>query len=80
MMTERSGNITIEEATPQELSELAAELEQYRDRLINETLSTAQRAKIKKDRAMTNIEPSLARIDATLQAIRQRQSTLADGN
>ncbi|MDY7100745.1 MAG: hypothetical protein S0880_06115, partial [Actinomycetota bacterium] len=40
-----SGNITIEEATPQELSELAAELEQYRDRLINETLSTAQRAK-----------------------------------
>lgn len=79
-MAESSGNISLAEATPQELTELVAELEQYRDRLVNETLSIAQRAKIKKAQALANLEPNLAQIDATLQALRQQQSTLVDGH
>ncbi|MDY7013199.1 MAG: hypothetical protein SVX43_06265 [Cyanobacteriota bacterium] len=79
-MTELSGNTPIEQATPQELTEIVAELEQYRERLVNETLTIAQRAKIKKAQALANLNPHLAQIDATLQALRQQQSALAEGN
>jgi capsule polysaccharide export protein KpsE/RkpR len=63
-------------ATPEELTEAIAELEQYRDRLVNDTLSMAQRAKIMRAAALANLEPELAKIDATLQALRDQQATL----
>ncbi len=64
----------IAQASPQELTEIIAELEQYRERIVNDTLAMAQRAKIMKSQALANLEPNLAKIDATLQILRQQQS------
>lgn len=69
---------SISQATPQELTEIIAELEQYRERLVNDTLSMAERAKVMKKQALASLEPSLAKIDATLQALRQQQAALAN--
>lgn len=51
----------------EELSEVITELEQYRERLVNETLTTAQRAKLPKSKALAQIEPLLTQIDNQLQ-------------
>jgi prefoldin subunit 5 len=67
-------------ATPQDLQEIIAELEQYRDRLVNDTLSMAQRAKIMKAQAMASLAPQLAQIDAQIEALRQQHTTLTTGN
>jgi hypothetical protein len=64
----------IADATPQELAEMISELEQFRERIVNDTLATAQRAKIMKSQALANLEPNLAKIDSTLQTLRQQQS------
>jgi hypothetical protein len=65
---------SIADATPQELAEMISELEQFRERIVNDTLATAQRAKIMKTQALATLEPNLAKIDATLQTLRQQQS------
>jgi hypothetical protein len=72
--------IPLEQATPEELTEIIAELEQYRERLVNDTLSMAQRAKVMKAQALAHLEPSLAQIDVQLEALRQRQAALTGGN
>ncbi len=64
----------LDQASPQELAEMISDLEQYRDRVVNETLAMAQRAKIMKSQALANLEPNLAKIDATLQSLRQQLS------
>ena len=64
----------LDQASPQELTEMISDLEQYRDRVVNETLAMAQRAKIMKSQALANLEPNLAKIDATLQSLRQQLS------
>jgi hypothetical protein len=64
------------QATVQELAEAIADLEQYRERLVNDTLSMAQRAKVMRATALANLEPELGRIDATLQALRDQQAAL----
>jgi len=66
----------IDQASPEELSEIIAELEQYRERLVNDTLSMAQKAKVMKAQAMASLEPQLAQIDAQLESLRQRQANL----
>lgn len=71
---------SIDQATPEELTEIIADLEQYRERLVNDTLSMAQRAKITKAKAMSNLEPNLTQIDAQLQALRQQQAVLTPSN
>ncbi|HIK03504.1 MAG TPA: hypothetical protein IGS40_02125 [Trichormus sp. M33_DOE_039] len=71
---------SIEQATPEELTAIIAELEQYRERLVNDTLSMAQRAKVMKAQAMAYLEPNLAQIDAQIQALRERQTALSSGN
>jgi len=65
---------SIADATPQELAEMISELEQFRERIVNDTLATAQRAKIMKSQALATLEPNLAKIDTTLQTLRQQQS------
>ncbi|WP_103669052.1 hypothetical protein [Pseudanabaena sp. BC1403] len=65
---------SLEEATPQELAEMISELEQFRERIVNDTLATAQRAKIMKSQALAMLEPNLAKIDSTLQTLRLQQS------
>ncbi len=67
-------------ATAQELAEVIEELEQYRERLINETMATAQRAKLMKSKVMSQLEPELAKIDATLQALRSQQAERTASN
>jgi hypothetical protein len=79
-MTDLQELTPIDQATPEELTEIIAELEEYRERLVNDTLSMAQRAKIMKVQAMANLEPRLAEIDAQLQVLRQRQAVLTAGN
>lgn len=79
-MTDIQELTPIDQATPEELTEIIAELEEYRERLVNDTLSMAQRAKIMKAQAMANLEPQLAQIDAQLQVLRQRQAVLTAGN
>jgi hypothetical protein len=79
-MTDNQEFIPLEQATPEELTEIIAELEQYRERLVNDTLSMAQRAKVMKAQALAHLEPSLAQIDVQLEALRQRQAVLNAGN
>jgi hypothetical protein len=65
-----------DQADAQELAEVIQEFELYRDRLINETLATAQKAKVMKSTAMAQLEPELAKIDAMLQQLRDQQANL----
>lgn len=68
------------ETTAQELAELIVEFEQYRERLVNETMMTAQKAKLPQKTAMAKIEPELAKIDAALENLRTQQAALANSN
>lgn len=79
-MTETSEVTPIDQATPEELAETIAEFEQYRERLLNETLATAKRAKVMKANAMAQIEPELAKIDAIISELRERHAALSTGN
>ena len=65
---------SLELATPEELIEMIADLESYRERIVSDTLTMAQKAKIMKSQALANLEPNLAKIDATLTSLRQQQS------
>ncbi|BAY89779.1 MULTISPECIES: hypothetical protein [unclassified Tolypothrix] len=67
-------------ASSEELNLAIAELEEYRERLVNDTLSMAQKAKVMKAQALASLEPQLAQLDATLESLRQQQSTLTSGN
>lgn len=67
-------------ASSEELNLAIAELEEYRERLVNDTLSMAQKAKVMKAQALASLEPQLAQIDATLESLRQQQSSLTSGN
>lgn len=78
-MTEQAVN-SIDQATPEQLADIIAEIERYRERLVSDTMSTAKRAKIVKAKAMANLEPNLTQIDAQLQALRERQATLTSSN
>ena len=70
----------IDQASPEELTEIIAEFEQYRERLVNDTLAMAQKAKVMKTQAMASLEPQLAQIDTQLEALRQRQASLTDNH
>ena len=67
-------------ATPEEIAEVIAELEQYRNRLESETIETAKKAKMKKAAVMAQLEPELAKIDATLQTLREQHAALVADN
>jgi hypothetical protein len=79
-MTDTSEEISIEQATPEQLTEIITELEQYRERLVSDTLAMAQRAKIMKAQAMSSLEPQLAEVDAQLEALRQQQAAITASN
>ena len=64
----------LELATHEELTEMITDLEQYRERIVSDTLAMAQKAKIMKSQALANLQPNLAKIDATLESLRQHQS------
>ena len=62
--------------TAQDLAAVIEEFEQYRERLLSETMKTAQRAKLPKKTVMAQIEPELAKIDTALLTLRQQLSEL----
>jgi hypothetical protein len=62
--------------TPQDLAEIIAEFEQYRERLVAEMTAAAQKAKLPKSKLMAHLEPELAQIDGTLEALRTQQAAM----
>lgn len=66
--------------TPEEVEALIREFEQYRERLVNDTMATARKAKLPKSTVMAQLEPELARIDGALANLRQQQSGQADAS
>ncbi len=62
--------------TAADLAELINEFEKYRERLVNETMEAAKKAKLSKKATMAKLEPQLADIDAKLQRIREQQANL----
>ncbi|MDZ8135677.1 MULTISPECIES: hypothetical protein [unclassified Nostoc] len=79
-MDETSELTTTDNVTAQDVAEVIAELEQYRERLVQETTETAKRAKLKKVSVMANLEPELAKIDSALQELRNQQAALSGSN
>ena len=68
------------ENTAEEIAEVIQEFEQYRERLVSETMTAAQKAKLPQKAAMTKIEPELAQIDASLASLRDRLATMTANN
>ena len=59
-------------ATTQDITEVIAELEQYRDRLIEESTETAKKAQLTKSMLMAQLDPELAKIEAALAQLRSQ--------
>lgn len=61
-----------------EIAIMIAELEQYRERLINDTLMMAKRAKIFKSTALAQLDqhPEILKIDALLKNLRAQQAEI----
>lgn len=62
--------------TPEQLAEVIAEFEQYRDRLYNETIANAKKAKLSKKVVMAQLQPQLEQIDGKLEQLRNQYATL----
>ncbi|MEG3892214.1 MULTISPECIES: hypothetical protein [unclassified Microcoleus] len=71
---------TSPETNVEELAEVIAEFEKYRERLVNETMTAAQKAKLPPKAAMAKIEPELAKIDAGLDSLRAQLAALTTNN
>ncbi|MBN3876340.1 MULTISPECIES: hypothetical protein [unclassified Nostoc] len=79
-MDETSEFTTTNNVTAQDVAEVIAELEQYRERLVQETTETAKRAKLMRVSVMAKLEPELAKIDSALQELRNQQAALSVSN
>ena len=66
--------------TAADLAELIVEFEKYRDRLVNDTVEAAKKAKLSKKATMAKLEPQLADIDAKLQRLREQHANLESNN
>jgi hypothetical protein len=56
-MTTDTETTTNAPVTAQDLTQVIAELQEYRERLLKETLETAQKAKMQKKVVMAQLEP-----------------------
>lgn len=63
--------------TAAQIAEVIQEFEQYRERLIHDMTAAAQKAKLSKSKLMSNLEPELAQIDATLDHLRTQYAALS---
>jgi archaellum component FlaC len=63
---------TATEYDREELVATIAELETYRQRLMDDTLEVAQKAKIMKSKALEQIQPELDQLDSTLTFLRSQ--------
>ena len=57
-------------ASTQDITEVIAELEQYRDRLVQESTETAKKAKLTKSALEAQLAPELEKIEAALTQLR----------
>lgn len=73
-------NADANQVTLEQITDVIAELEQYRERLLNDTLTNAQKAKISKAKTMAQLEPQLAQIDEKLEQLRHQQASLSATN
>jgi regulator of replication initiation timing len=69
-----------QQASIEELAEVILELEQYRERLLNETLEAAQKAKMMKSKVMAELEPELNKIDVMIDSLKQQKAQLETQN
>ena len=69
-----------EPVTAIELEEIIAELQKYRDRLVNDTTEAIHKAKLPKSKAMTQMAPELAKIDAMMQELHDRHAAMLANN
>jgi hypothetical protein len=76
-LTANNSNNDSEPVTPQAIAEVIQEFEIYRQRLIDDLTTAAQRAKLPKSKLNARLEPELAQIDATLANLRAQQAALA---
>ncbi|MEH2275311.1 MAG: hypothetical protein V7K40_11115 [Nostoc sp.] len=79
-MDEASELTTTDNVNAQDVAEVIAELEQYRERLVQETMETAKRAKLMRVNVMAKLEPELAKIDSAIQELRNHQAALNVSN
>jgi hypothetical protein len=68
------GNLTFEQSSPEEIALMIAELEQYRERLVNDAMTMAKRAKIIQSQAQARLDPELTQIDTILSTLREKQA------
>lgn len=64
----------------EELVEVIAEFERYRERLVTETIAAAKKAKLPQKPALAQIEPELAQIDAGLESLRAQLAAITTNN
>jgi hypothetical protein len=64
--------------TIEEINEIIGELEQYRDRLLNDMTEAAKKAKMTKSAMMEHLDPELKEIDLRLEGLRQLQAQPAN--
>jgi hypothetical protein len=68
------------ETNAEELTEVIAEFELYRERLLSETIAAAQKAKLPQKAALAKIEPELAQIDAGIETLRAQLAAITTNN
>ena len=84
-MTENQEKPTANESekapvSAQALAEVIQEFEQYRQRFIDDTTVAAQKAKVSQSKLKKQLEPELAKIDATLEQLRAQYAAATDNN
>ncbi|MGL5064732.1 MAG: hypothetical protein ACRC62_32515 [Microcoleus sp.] len=79
-LTAESTEDSTEQIDAEELVEIIAEFERYRERLVSETIAAAQKAKLPQKAAMAKIEPELAKIDAGLASLRTQLAAVNTNN
>jgi len=74
--TPESNGSADEPVTAEAIAEMIAEFEQYRERLVNDTVAAAKKAKMSKKVTMEKLDPELQKIDAVLQNLRNQHAVL----
>ncbi|NEO33637.1 MAG: acetyltransferase [Symploca sp. SIO3C6] len=66
----------------QEVEEVIAGLEQYRERLINDAMKMAKQVKLPKKQVIAQLEqhPEITKIDQALENIRSQQAAMASSS
>ena len=79
-MTESDLTTDLQQVTATELEEIVTELQKYRDRLVHDTTEAIHKARLPKAKAIAQMEPEIARIDAMIQELHARHAALLASN